>query len=337
MQQQNVQVAAGPGRHAAGAGGPGVPVHGRRRSAGSATPQQFERHHRQGRAGAGRPDHARQGRRPRRARRPDLRPDASRSTASRPPASPSSSCPGPTPSHVGRRGRQRRWSELKQSFPQGMDYSDPLRHHALRPGRRSTRSTHPVRGGVLVLIVILVFLQDWRAMLVPATTVPVTIIGAFAAMAALGLLGQHARPCSPWCWRSASSSTTRSSSSRTPPTTSSRGCPPKEAAIQAMDEVLGPGHRHHAGADGGVPAGGVPAGHHRASSTASSRSPSPPPRSSAPSTPRPSSRPSARCGYLRPPRERQELLLSRLQRGLRPSSSAAMPALIGAHGAAQRR
>ena len=39
---------------------------------------------------------------------------------------------------------------------------------------------------VLVLIVILVFLQDWRAMLVPATTVPVTIIGAFAAMAALG-------------------------------------------------------------------------------------------------------------------------------------------------------
>src|SRR5262249_55827024 len=39
---------------------------------------------------------------------------------------------------------------------------------------------------VLVLIVILVFLQDWRAMLIPMTTVPVTIIGTFAAMAALG-------------------------------------------------------------------------------------------------------------------------------------------------------
>ena len=39
---------------------------------------------------------------------------------------------------------------------------------------------------ILVLIVILVFLQDWRAMLVPMTTVPVTIIGAFAGMAALG-------------------------------------------------------------------------------------------------------------------------------------------------------
>ena len=43
-----------------------------------------------------------------------------------------------------------------------------------------------IEAGILVLVVILVFLQDWRAMLVPATTVPVTIIGAFAAMAALG-------------------------------------------------------------------------------------------------------------------------------------------------------
>ena len=39
---------------------------------------------------------------------------------------------------------------------------------------------------MLVLAVILLFLQDWRATLVPATTVPVTIIGAFAAMALLG-------------------------------------------------------------------------------------------------------------------------------------------------------
>ena len=43
-----------------------------------------------------------------------------------------------------------------------------------------------VEAALLVLVVILLFLQDWRAMLVPATTVPVTIIGAFAAMAALG-------------------------------------------------------------------------------------------------------------------------------------------------------
>ena len=40
--------------------------------------------------------------------------------------------------------------------------------------------------GILVLIVIMVFLQNLRATLVPATTVPVTIIGAFAAIAMLG-------------------------------------------------------------------------------------------------------------------------------------------------------
>ena len=52
---------------------------------------------------------------------------------------------------------------------------------------RSTRCTSTlIEAGVLVLVVILVFLQDWRATLVPATTVPVTIIGAFALMAAMG-------------------------------------------------------------------------------------------------------------------------------------------------------
>src|SRR5260370_33218919 len=40
--------------------------------------------------------------------------------------------------------------------------------------------------GVLVLVVILLFLQNFRGMLVPATTVPVTIIGAFIAMPGLG-------------------------------------------------------------------------------------------------------------------------------------------------------
>ena len=40
--------------------------------------------------------------------------------------------------------------------------------------------------GLLVLLVIVMFLQNWRATLVPATTVPVTIVGAFAAMAVMG-------------------------------------------------------------------------------------------------------------------------------------------------------
>ena len=76
--------------------------------------------------------------------------------------------------------------ELSRTFPTGVTYSVPF-----DTTKFVNTSIHEVyktliEAGVLVLIVILVFLQDWRAMLVPATTVPVTIIGAFAAMAALG-------------------------------------------------------------------------------------------------------------------------------------------------------
>jgi hydrophobic/amphiphilic exporter-1 (mainly G- bacteria), HAE1 family len=76
--------------------------------------------------------------------------------------------------------------ELERNFPPGVHYSIPYNTTVF-----IAASIHEVyktlwQAGVLVLIVILVFLQNFRATLVPATTVPVTIIGAFAAMAALG-------------------------------------------------------------------------------------------------------------------------------------------------------
>ncbi len=76
--------------------------------------------------------------------------------------------------------------ELAKSFPAGLTYATPF--DTTKFVRAAVREVYVtlIEAGVLVLIVILVFLQDWRAMLVPATTVPVTIIGAFAAMAALG-------------------------------------------------------------------------------------------------------------------------------------------------------
>ena len=39
---------------------------------------------------------------------------------------------------------------------------------------------------ILVAIVVLVFLQDWRAMILPMIDVPVSLIGTFAVMAVLG-------------------------------------------------------------------------------------------------------------------------------------------------------
>ncbi|MGY3235360.1 HAE1 family hydrophobic/amphiphilic exporter-1 [Bradyrhizobium sp. USDA 4448] len=81
---------------------------------------------------------------------------------------------------------ERKMVELAKRFPEGIKYDTPF-----DTTKFVNASVHEVymtliEAGLLVLVVILVFLQDWRAMLVPATTVPVTIIGAFAAMAALG-------------------------------------------------------------------------------------------------------------------------------------------------------
>jgi hydrophobic/amphiphilic exporter-1 (mainly G- bacteria), HAE1 family len=75
---------------------------------------------------------------------------------------------------------------LSREFPQGMTYSIPFDTTLFVQAAISEVYRTLIEAGVLVLIVILVFLQDWRATLIPATTVPVTIIGAFAAMAALG-------------------------------------------------------------------------------------------------------------------------------------------------------
>ncbi|MBB5573191.1 MULTISPECIES: efflux RND transporter permease subunit [Rhizobium] len=77
-------------------------------------------------------------------------------------------------------------AELSKSFPPGLTYQVPFDTTKFVTASIDEVYITLVEAGILVLVVILVFLQDWRAMLVPATTVPVTIIGAFAAMAALG-------------------------------------------------------------------------------------------------------------------------------------------------------
>ena len=76
--------------------------------------------------------------------------------------------------------------ELAKSFPPGVSYLTP--YDTTKFVRAAINEVYRTlfEAAILVLIVILVFLQDWRAMLVPATTVPVTLIGAFAAMAAFG-------------------------------------------------------------------------------------------------------------------------------------------------------
>ncbi len=76
--------------------------------------------------------------------------------------------------------------QLATRFPDDLRYDIPFDTTLFVQASIDEVYTTLYQAGILVLIVILVFLQNFRATLVPATTVPVTIIGAFAGMAALG-------------------------------------------------------------------------------------------------------------------------------------------------------
>src|SRR5438874_10326930 len=76
--------------------------------------------------------------------------------------------------------------ELKKNFPQGIDYSvvyDPtvfVRHSI-------EAVVHTLLEAILlVVIVVIIFLQTWRASFIPLAAVPVSLVGTFAAMWALG-------------------------------------------------------------------------------------------------------------------------------------------------------
>jgi hydrophobic/amphiphilic exporter-1 (mainly G- bacteria), HAE1 family len=75
---------------------------------------------------------------------------------------------------------------LAPTFPAGLVYQIPFDTTTFVRQSISEVYRTLFEAGALVLLVIIVFLQNWRATLVPATTVPVTIIGAFAAMAVMG-------------------------------------------------------------------------------------------------------------------------------------------------------
>ena len=85
----------------------------------------------------------------------------------------------------------------------------------------------------------MIFLQDWRATLVPATTVPVTIIGAFAGMAALGFtintLTLFAIVLAIGIVVDDAIVVVEGAARHI-----ERGKSPKDAAIAAMDELFGP-------------------------------------------------------------------------------------------------
>jgi HAE1 family hydrophobic/amphiphilic exporter-1 len=77
-------------------------------------------------------------------------------------------------------------ANMAKKFPDGITYTIPFDTTVFVTASIDEVYKTLYEAGILVLIVILLFLQSFRATLVPATTIPVTIIGSFAAMAALG-------------------------------------------------------------------------------------------------------------------------------------------------------
>jgi hydrophobe/amphiphile efflux-1 (HAE1) family protein len=83
-------------------------------------------------------------------------------------------------------GVRRTMAELKTRFPQGVDYEivyDPtvfVRESIVEVVKTLLEAT------LLVVLVVILFLQTWRASIIPLAAVPVSIVGTFAVMLAAG-------------------------------------------------------------------------------------------------------------------------------------------------------
>jgi multidrug efflux pump subunit AcrB len=93
--------------------------------------------------------------------------------------------PGSNALDVARRVRER-MKQLKERFPPGIDYAivydtTPFIEESIAEVRETLLDAI-----VLVAIVMLLFLQNWRSALIPLVAVPVAIVGTFAVMAAIG-------------------------------------------------------------------------------------------------------------------------------------------------------
>ncbi len=82
---------------------------------------------------------------------------------------------------------QAKLAHLSKDFPAGMAYHVPFNTTTFVDTAIEEVVQTLLIAVLLVFITIFVFLQDWRATLIPALTIPVSLIGTFAVMAALGI------------------------------------------------------------------------------------------------------------------------------------------------------
>ena len=81
----------------------------------------------------------------------------------------------------------REMDRLKKDFPQGVDYAVAYNPTEFIQASVDAVVTTLWEAVVLVVVVVVLFLQTWRAAIIPILAIPVSLIGTFAVMAGLGI------------------------------------------------------------------------------------------------------------------------------------------------------
>ena len=90
------------------------------------------------------------------------------------------------------RGVRKFMAEAKQRFPADMDYAVSLDQTlSVTEGMHEILKTM-FEALALVVLVVFIFLQGWRATLIPLCAVPVSLIGTFVFVSAVRVFDQHA-------------------------------------------------------------------------------------------------------------------------------------------------
>ncbi|WP_422449192.1 MULTISPECIES: efflux RND transporter permease subunit [unclassified Endozoicomonas] len=84
------------------------------------------------------------------------------------------------------KGVKARMEELKKNFPAGMDYTIKFDTTEFISESINEVVKTLFEAVLLVILVVFLFLQNWRATLIPAIAIPVSLIGTFAVMQVLG-------------------------------------------------------------------------------------------------------------------------------------------------------
>src|SRR3984957_854911 len=130
-------------------------------------------------------------------------------------------------------------TQMSKTFPQGLKYTTLYDTTLFINQSINAVYMTLIEAGILFLVLIILFLQNFRAMLGPATPLPVTIIGAFAAIALLGftinLMTLFALILAIGIVVDNAIVIVENASHYI-----EQGLTPKDAAIQAMSELTGP-------------------------------------------------------------------------------------------------